>query len=76
MWWLDTFRVHGKPVRVLAGEGNGGQFLFVIPDLEMVIVFTGGNYGSKVAYQAYRITTRHILPAVVMNHPKKETGSP
>jgi hypothetical protein len=24
--------------------GNGGQVLIVAPDLDMVVVFTGGNY--------------------------------
>ena len=48
-WWLDEFGAHGHPVKSLVGEGSGGQFLFVIPELEMVVVFTGGNYGSPIA---------------------------
>ena len=72
-WWLDRFSVAGRPVKTFVAEGNGGQFLFVIPDVEMVIVFTGGNYGSAVANQVFRILTRHVLPAV-MDHPSESRG--
>ena len=72
-WWLDRFSVAGHPVKTFVAEGNGGQFLFVIPDVEMVIVFTGGNYGSAVANQVFRIVTRHVLPAVI-DHPSESGG--
>ena len=32
--------------------------------LEMAIVFTGGNYGSSIANQAFKIVTKLVLPAV------------
>lgn len=63
-WWLDHFPYRGRSVDVLAAEGNGGQFIFAIPELSLVIVFTGGNYGSSVANQAFRIAIGHVLPAV------------
>ena len=63
-WWLDHFPYRGRSVDVLAAEGNGGQFIFAIPELSLVIVFTGGNYGSSVANQAFRIAIDHVLPAV------------
>ena len=63
-WWLDHFPYHGRSVDVLAAEGNGGQFIFAIPELSLVIVFTGGNYGSSVANQVFRIAIDHVLPAV------------
>ena len=63
-WWLDHFPYRGRSVDVLAAEGNGGQYIFAIPELSLVIVFTGGNYGSSVANQAFRIAIDHVLPAV------------
>ncbi len=35
----------GKRVyRAYAATGNGGQVLIVIPEFDLVVVFTGGNY--------------------------------
>jgi hypothetical protein len=44
-------------------SGNGGQYIIILPDLEMVVVFTGGNYNSPLAGQPFRMLTRYIVPA-------------
>jgi CubicO group peptidase (beta-lactamase class C family) len=49
---------------VIFAGGNGGQYIFVIPELELVAVFTGGNYNSKKAQRPFRLLERYILPAV------------
>ncbi|MCC7408822.1 MAG: serine hydrolase [Phycisphaeraceae bacterium] len=64
LWWLDTLRAPRGAVKLYAAEGNGGQFIFVVPDLDLVVVFTGGNYGSPAANQAYPMLIKHILPAI------------
>ena len=33
-----------KKMRTIEAWGNGGQFLIIIPEAEMTITFTGGNY--------------------------------
>ena len=63
-WWLDRFPFHEGSVKSYVAEGNGGQFIFVIPDLDLVVVFTGGNYGSSNANQAFKIVINHVLKAV------------
>jgi CubicO group peptidase (beta-lactamase class C family) len=63
-WWLDQFVVNKQPVKLYAAEGSGGQFIFAIPAIDLVVVFTGGNYGSKATYQPYKILSRFLLPAV------------
>jgi CubicO group peptidase (beta-lactamase class C family) len=40
-WYLAT---DARPYRWLAAMGNGGQRLFVLPDLELVVAITCGNY--------------------------------
>ncbi len=44
-------------------SGNGGQYIIILPDIEMVVVFTGGNYNSALASQPFRMLTHYILPA-------------
>ena len=63
-WWLNNFSLHGRALKGYVAAGNGGQFIFVIPDIHMVIVFTGGNYGSSIADQAFKIVNEYVLPAV------------
>jgi CubicO group peptidase (beta-lactamase class C family) len=60
-WWLRTYRVGAEAVECFYAAGWGGQMILVFPDLQMVVVLTGGNYvgGSPVD----EIVTRHILPA-------------
>jgi CubicO group peptidase (beta-lactamase class C family) len=43
-WHLGNVHADGKGYRAFAASGNGGQLLFVIPELELTVVFTGGNY--------------------------------
>ncbi len=42
--------------------GWGGQYTMVFPELNMVIVFTGGNYTSKT--NNFKILEKCILPAI------------
>ena len=43
-WHLIAIRGDKRPYNAYAATGNGGQLLFVIPELELTVVFTGGNY--------------------------------
>jgi CubicO group peptidase (beta-lactamase class C family) len=43
-WWMQTFHVESVDYDVYYAAGWGGQKIYVIPDAEMVVVFTGGNY--------------------------------
>ena len=62
-WWLDEFQVSGIPIATFHASGWGGQKIIVIPKLETVVVFTGGNYTSKP--KPFKILERYILPAMV-----------
>ena len=43
-WHLGTLSIGERSVRTYAASGNGGQLLVVAPELELAMVFTGGNY--------------------------------
>ena len=63
-WWLRTFRVGTDSYESCYAAGNGGQYIFVIKDLDLVIVFTGGNFGSSTASQVFGIIEQNIIPAI------------
>jgi CubicO group peptidase (beta-lactamase class C family) len=60
-WWVHDFRHRGNRSRMFYAGGWGDQLIMVIPELNAVVVFTGGNYTSKRS--AFRIFRRYILPA-------------
>ena len=43
-WHLGRVRSGEKSFPSYAATGNGGQILLVVPELELAVVFTGGNY--------------------------------
>ena len=61
-WWLSTYRVGSESVDAFLADGWGGQRIIVFPGLDMVVVFTGGNYVS--ADPSNEIVSRYILPAL------------
>jgi CubicO group peptidase (beta-lactamase class C family) len=63
LWWLKTYDVNSQTVDSFYADGWGGQNIIVFPSLDMVVVFTGGNYVGPEPVD--EIVTRHILPAVL-----------
>jgi CubicO group peptidase (beta-lactamase class C family) len=61
-WWLRTYYKSSRDHKSFAARGWGGQYIIVFPSLEMVVVFTGGNYSTPEPVD--EILTRFILPAV------------
>ena len=60
-WWTHVFTKSGKRVDMFYAAGWGGQYIMVIPELNTVVVFTGGNY---LSYRPpFEILKKYILPA-------------
>jgi CubicO group peptidase (beta-lactamase class C family) len=64
-WWLEERTVKGRTIRSIQAQGNGGQVIFVVPELNAVVVFTGGNYGSKEGQIPYTLFGNFILNALL-----------
>ncbi len=63
LWWKHRFNVNGTQWEATCAQGNGGQFLFVFPDLQLVAVFTGGNYDSPKMDMPFQIVSNLVLPS-------------
>ncbi len=68
-WWQRKyFRYQGKSLLEYDAVGDGGQWIFVFPELQLVVGFTGGNYtwekGSDLMFQPVFMVQDYILPAV------------
>jgi len=64
LWWKRTFSHHGTAAECFFTSGNGGNFIFVLPALELVVVFTGSNYNSPRMDQPFDILQWRVLAAV------------
>jgi CubicO group peptidase (beta-lactamase class C family) len=61
-WWTGRLQSSIGMVDYYAASGWGGQKILVIDELDMVVVFTGGNYVVKNHHR--EIMERFILPAI------------
>ena len=64
LWWKRTFTRAAGSAESFFTSGNGGNFIFVIPSLDLVAVFTGSNYNSTRGDQPFEIVANSVLPAV------------
>lgn len=65
LWNSVEYPYGDKKVRAFFAGGNGGQIFMGIPDLDLVIGFTGGNYADRATFTAQRVyVPRYLLPAV------------
>ncbi len=53
-WHRYTIRVGNRSYQEFEASGNGGQFLIVIPELDLVAVITAGNYNQYRIWRAFR----------------------
>ena len=65
LWWHKTYQVGNKKVESIEARGAGGQYIFIIPSLESVIVITSGNFRNGKFQQPETIVEQYILPAIV-----------
>ncbi len=55
-WWINRFGGY-------SARGYGGQYIFVLPEYEMVIVFTSGLHGSDFFLPEFLVDS-FIIPAI------------
>lgn len=63
-WWHDTYLINDKSIKSIEARGAGGQFIFIIPELESVVVITSGNFRNRKGNQPRNILKEYILPAM------------
>lgn len=62
MWWINRFGGY-------SAQGQGGDFIFVVPKLDLVVVFTGGIYNLNEMFYPGELMEKYIVPAVKSDAP-------
>jgi CubicO group peptidase (beta-lactamase class C family) len=66
-WWLGGASVGDVPTPWIAAFGNGGQRLFVLPELELVVAITAGRYNQPDGWRTpTAVLTQFVLPALAV----------
>ena len=62
-WWIKDIKVTDiKTTKVISAQGAGGQYMFILPEYDLIVAFTENNFGTPLVgpflFEAY------ILPAL------------
>ncbi|HEX3235961.1 MAG TPA: serine hydrolase domain-containing protein [Gemmatimonadales bacterium] len=65
-WHLFHLQVGTRQYREYEANGNGGQLLIVVPELDLAVVFTAGNYNNYGVWRKFRdeLVPEVIIPAI------------
>jgi len=66
-WWRKSYEVGGRTIDTYYASGNGGQLLFVVPELDLVALIQAGNYSDGRTRNEFRdrYMRESILPAAL-----------
>jgi len=68
-WWTRTYATGAGLVETYFASGWGEQQIIVVPDLNLVAVFTGGAYEEAPYLSPGRIMAEYVLPALLNRGP-------
>lgn len=64
-WWIFSYPYRDREVKAYYAGGNGGQYVIVVPELDLTIVIFAGNYNQRVMHQTkYELVPEYILKAI------------
>jgi len=64
LWWIRDFAGGGTNYRCYFAAGWGDQYMFIIPALDMIIVFNCGNYQVNARISPFDLVEEYILEAL------------
>jgi len=68
-WWMGRTLSGDKDVKWIAAQGLGGQRIFIVPELDLVVMTTSGLYGSgRQGQAALDILANFIIPYIRDNN--------
>ena len=72
-WHTSQIKAGDRTYREYEANGNGGQLLMVLPELDLVVFFTAANYGNYGVWRRFReeLLPEYIIAAIRDRSPSK-----
>lgn len=65
LFWHKTYEIGGRKIESIEARGAGGQYLFIVPEMDLVVNITSGNYRNNKGFQPERIMKDYILTEIL-----------
>ena len=76
-WWIGHAHINNQTTGVLYASGHGGQKIFIIPQLDLVAVFTSMVFNPKGHSGPEGFLLKYIIPSIIPSTaPKKPVRLP
>lgn len=62
LWWKMPLKTGKRLYEINLATGNGGQYIMIVPELDLIAIFTGGAYNSQEDKLPFKIMMDVILP--------------
>jgi len=67
LWYQAEAEVAGRTHAYYFASGNGGNVLFIVPSLRLVVAITSSAYGQRYAHRRTHNVFRGVLSSVTGN---------
>jgi CubicO group peptidase (beta-lactamase class C family) len=73
-WWRGKTINNNRIIEAFWAWGHGGQFILILPSLDLVVVFTAKHRDNPgFSKRAFDMLSNYIIPAVLPPSPPRET---
>ena len=63
-WWLKTVQSGENEIKYLFAAGYGEQLMFVVPALDLIVIFNCGYFDVPISVSPYQLIDDYIVPAL------------
>jgi CubicO group peptidase (beta-lactamase class C family) len=64
-WWLGRTLSDGREITWIAAMGLGGQRIFIVPELDLVVMITSGLYSSpRQGHAEIDVLSNFVIPSI------------
>lgn len=63
MWYNEQVKTEKLDYNLIFASGNGGQYIMVVKELDLVVAFMGNSYNSSKSKLPFDVMIKYVLPA-------------
>jgi len=74
-WWRGKTVINNRGIETFYAAGRGGQYIFVVPSLDTIAVFTSEPYNNSPAgeFRPHVMMVKYLIPAMLPPAPPQKT---